>query len=172
MKQWNLQTADQCPRCQQPAEGKDHITQCQATGAKEQWETVLQTLEDWIQTQQTEPEIQQETIEGLRQWHTGMATQPTVDHSEAAKEQAVVGWDLALEGCVLQKWRYKQEAYWKAYTSRKSSKQWTMERIKKLMGIAWDMWQHWNKALHKEPNNRALILETGINEQVTELYNL
>jgi len=40
------------------------------------------------------------------------------------------------------------------------------------MGIAWDMWQHWNKALHEEPDNRALILETGINKQVTELYNL
>jgi len=172
MKQWNLRMTNQCPCCQQPAEGKDHLTQCQAMGAKEQWETLLQTLEDWMQTQQTEPGIRQEIIDGLRQWNAAMTTQTTTDQSEAAHEQEAVGWDLALEGCVLCQWRQQQECYWKEYKSGKSSKRWTMELIKKLMGIAWDMWQHQNKALHEEPDNRALILETGVNEQVTELYNL
>jgi len=46
------------------------------------------------------------------------------------------------------------------------------ELLKKLLGIAWDMWQHRNKALHEEPDNCALILETEINKQVTEVYNL
>jgi len=40
------------------------------------------------------------------------------------------------------------------------------------MGIAWDMWQHWNKALHREPNNQALILDAEINIHITELYSL
>jgi len=43
---------------------------------------------------------------------------------------------------------------------------------KKLMGIAWDMWQQRNKALHDEPDNRALIVEAEVNEQVMQLYNL
>jgi len=54
MKRWNLCLNGQCPQYHQPAEGKDHLTQCQASGAKEQWEMVVQTLDDWMQTQQTE----------------------------------------------------------------------------------------------------------------------
>jgi len=73
---------------------------------------------------------------------------------------------------VSKKWREQQERYWKAYKSHKSSKQWMMELLKKLMGIAWNMWQHRNKALHKEPDNCTLIVEAEVNEQVTQLYNL
>jgi len=42
MKRWNLWTDNQRPRCHQPAEGKSHLTQCQVTGAQQQWETTLQ----------------------------------------------------------------------------------------------------------------------------------
>ena len=47
-----------------------------------------------------------------------------------------------------------------------------MELLKKLMEIAWDMWQHQNKALHEEPENRELILEQAISHQVTKTYQL
>jgi len=94
------------------------------------------------------------------------------DQSEAGQEQATVGWDLALEKFLSHWWRHQQEQYWKAYKSRKLSKRWTTELLKKLFGIAWDMWQHRNKALHEEPDNYKLILETEINEQVTKVYNL
>jgi len=40
------------------------------------------------------------------------------------------------------------------------------------MEIAWDMWQHWNKALHKEAKNRALILEQELSSQITKTYQL
>jgi len=40
------------------------------------------------------------------------------------------------------------------------------------MGVAWDMWQHWNKVLHEALDNRALIQEVEINIRITDLYNL
>jgi len=40
------------------------------------------------------------------------------------------------------------------------------------MEIACDRWQHRNKVLHNEPENRALILEQVINTQVTKMYQL
>jgi len=67
------------------------------------------------------------------------ATVPISNQSEAVKEQDVVGCDLALEGCISKKWRQQQEHYWKAYKSRKSSRRWMTELLKKLMGIVWDM---------------------------------
>jgi len=153
MKRWNLRTDNQCPRCHQPSKGKNHLTQYQATGAQEQWETTLQTLEDWLQTEQMEPSIKKEILDSLQRWNKAEPIGSTIDQSKAAQEQEVVGWDLALEGCMSKKWREQQDRYWKAYKSCKSSKRWTMELLKKLMGIAWDMWQHRNKACHEELDN-------------------
>jgi len=62
--------------------------------------------------------------------------------------------------------------YWKAARTRKSCQRWTTKLIKKLLGIAWDMWQHCNEALHEDPENRPQILETEVNQNVTELYGL
>jgi len=52
--------------------------------------------------------------------------------------------------------------YWKA---AKSSQQWTTELIKKLLGIAWGMWQHCNEALHEDKENQPQILEADVNQK-------
>jgi len=43
---------------------------------------------------------------------------------------------------------------------------------KKLLGVMWDMWQHWNNMLHKNLENQIRILETETNMKVTKLYTL
>ncbi len=43
---------------------------------------------------------------------------------------------------------------------------------KKLLGVAWDMWQHWNEVLHENQDNRPRILEKETNSRVTALYDL
>jgi len=164
---WKLQTEDKCPRCQQPAEGKNHISQCQEMAAVKRWETSLQKLDDLRQTEQMEPRIQQEW-----QWNIGQPTPPNNKQSEVAKEQEAVGWDLILEGSASKKWCEQQANHWKAYKSQKSSKCWTTELLKKLMRIAWDMWQHHNKVLHEELDNQALILEVEINICITAYTTL
>jgi len=67
-------------------EGKDHITQCQAKEATEQWETSLQQLDEWLQTQQREAGIRQELILGLRQWNKGTRITPMEAQSAAVQE--------------------------------------------------------------------------------------
>jgi len=44
--------------------------------------------------------------------------------------------------------------------------------IKKLLSIAWDMWQHYNEALHDDLENWPKILEAEVNQNITELYGL
>jgi len=34
------------------------------------------------------------------------------------------------------------------------------------------MWQHWNKALHEDPENQPQILEAEVNQNIMELYGL
>ncbi len=51
MKQWKLRQDDSCPRCQQHAESKAHLTQCQATEAIQNWTTAIEQLEQWLKMQ-------------------------------------------------------------------------------------------------------------------------
>jgi len=38
------------------------------------------------------------------------------------------------------------------------------------MTMAWDMWQHQNKALHKSDVNRQEIVEADINQEIHQTY--
>jgi len=69
MKRWNQREEDQCPRCHTPAESKDHIMQCQAPSAIEQWTKALQSLDDWIQKSNMDPTLRQDILDGLARWN-------------------------------------------------------------------------------------------------------
>jgi len=169
MTQWKLWTSAKCPRCPELNETKNHIFQCQATDSRQQWETALQGLDDWLQVQNTQPGLRQEIITGLRRWQTGETD--TVEFTmAAAQEQSLLGWGMMLEGVISMKWHEMQATYWKVYKSRKSSKWWTTALIKKLLQIAWDMWHHRNHALHNSPTNREQILEGKTNQRIRVIY--
>jgi len=172
MKWWNQREEDRCPRCHQPAESKNHLTQCQAPSAIEQWKKVLQSLDDWMQKSNTDPILCNDIFEGLTRWNQNGAPNTRENKSEAARKQDTLGWDLALEGAISKKWRIQQAVHWKTYKSQKSSKRWTIELLKRLMNTAWDMWHNQNQVLHEEPDNQGLILKHKINNKVTKMYQL
>jgi len=43
--------------------------------------------------------------------------------------------------------------------------------IKKLLQVAWDMWHHWNQALHHSQINQANIVEYDINQCIQAIYD-
>jgi len=59
-------------------------------------------------------------------WGTNISTDTT---SIAAMEQALLSWDLVMEGCISRQWRQQQDEYWKTYKTRKLSCRWTTELI-------------------------------------------
>jgi len=114
MKQWHVRSSAQCPRCQEPNETKQHIFQCQAEETKKQWEEALQGLDDWMQAHNTNPDIRNKLIQGLKQWQTG--TNSTAEFcTTAAQEQSLLGWELMLEGAILRQWHKAQATYWKTF---------------------------------------------------------
>jgi len=42
--------------------------------------------------------------------------------------------------------------------------------LQHLMTMAWDMWQHRNKALHESEENKQTIVEANINQQIRQAY--
>jgi len=53
----------------------------------------------------------------------------------------------------------------------KSSKCWTVELIKKLWNIAWDLWDQQNEALHNPQNPCDDIIDSRINDQLHSLFS-
>jgi len=69
----------------------------------------------------TAPNIHNEILEGLCKWQKANNSPPSSMASETTREQELLGWDLALEGCISRKWRIQQDMYWKIYKTWKSS---------------------------------------------------
>jgi hypothetical protein len=63
-----------------------------------------------------------------------------------------------------------QQAYYCLIKSKRSGKRWTVELIKKMWAIAWDLWDHRNGILHEE-QNLVLTIELGhINKKIIDAY--
>ncbi len=93
------------------------------------WIMAIEQPDQWLISVHTAPDIRQEIIDGLQTWQKGKTTQTTPMTSEAADKQNKLGWDLAMEGCLLKRWQSQQEAYWKAFHMQWLSR-WTSELIK------------------------------------------
>jgi len=67
--------------------------------------------------------------------------------------QEEIGKQYIWDGWLSRDWHEYQEQTWKRMRSRKSSRCWMSELIKKLWNMAWDMWDQRNKALHESTLN-------------------
>jgi len=124
-----------------------------------------------MQAAKMQPQLRQDIISGLQHWYEGTSPQrDSMDGSTAGNIQDSMGWGIAFKGCIAIWWREEQEQYLKAFQSRKSSKRWTTELLKRLMATAWDMWQHRNKALHNSETNKSEILKDDINQEIQQAY--
>ena len=71
MVRWNLQSINQCPRCNQPKEDKSNIIQCQHEAATAKWNGALKNLKEWMQAEQSDPQLIELLITELQAWHNG-----------------------------------------------------------------------------------------------------
>jgi len=67
-------------------------------------------------------------------------------------------------------WCQEQDEFWKWIKSRKLSKRWALEVIKKLWEVSWDLWTHQNMELHLSAEARELILKADVNWRVEEAF--
>jgi len=168
MQWWKFQSSAQCLRCYKTQEDKNHIMTCPAPEACERWEKSMKAIESWLREENTDKIIREQLLSYLRTWNTPSMTLPEpsnpLENQEEIRKQYI--WDRWLS----QDWQEQQDQTWKWMQSRKSSRQWTSELIKKLWNMAWDMWDQWNKALHESTLNQELILEKDANNQIRQIY--
>jgi len=105
MLRWGLRSKAQCPCCSYPIEDKDHIFKCPAESAQTRWNQSLKELDQWMQSTRTHPQLRQDIINGLQQWHDQIPScRQGIIGSTTGHIQDSIGWGLALEGCLALRW--------------------------------------------------------------------
>jgi len=97
MKWWKLRSEDQCPRYHHPAKTKTDITQCQAPKAvtQTQWQASLQSVDKWLQANNTQNSPRNDLLDGLRMWQCREQGSSDVAFRTRARHK---GWKLSWKG--------------------------------------------------------------------------
>jgi hypothetical protein len=77
----------------------------------------------------------------------------------------LLGWQLALEGCLSKSWVKAQEAYLLSFQCNMNLLQWVSALITKMWQIAWNMWDLHNSAEH-EKDAKILLMQLISNIEV------
>jgi len=141
---------------------------CLAPAARERWEKSLKAIESWLREENTDETIQERLLDYLKTWNIPPTMLP--ESASPLKHQVESGKQYIWDGWINQEWQEQQDQIWKQMRSRKSSRRWTSELIKKLWNVTWDMWDQWNEALHDSDLNQELILEKHVNDQIKQIY--
>jgi hypothetical protein len=153
MARWTLRDNNLCPRCRQ-LEDAPHVWVCKGCDSDTIWRQSLEKLEQWMNTVDTNPDIQHAILYYLQRWRDYMheTYEPTFHISILIQEQESIGWRRFFEGWIHHGWHLLQSSHYKFLKSRRSGKRWVVALIKKQWEIAWDMWEHRNGILHEKEN--------------------
>jgi hypothetical protein len=116
-----------------------------------------------MQKQRTQPGIIQVICAKLLAWQRGSTEEIPVGTFHAlpavVQTQDEIGWQSLLEGRPALGWSEVQNRYYEWLGSRRSGLRWLTALIQKLWDIAFDVWQHRNRVLHKQEHSVARDLE-------------
>jgi hypothetical protein len=125
--EWNHQTNAKCPRCQQAVETSKHVQQCQGYSANIVFQKSIDSIQKFLEAEQTRPDLQDAIIQCIRKWR---AREPIhlseyqPDIQEVIRQQHSIGWLDMLECLPAKGWQQLQKQYYNDQQVRKSSRKW------------------------------------------------
>ena len=148
-------THSKCPVCGKMDEDNCHVLMCQAVSSRATWAKSLKDLTKWMVQAETHPAIRKHIINLLESWANERPVPDipfcSLETRAALQVQNNLGAFNMILGRVATQLEDCQGRHYKAKKSRRSGRRWTVELIKKLQDIAWDMWDHRNSVLHNDP---------------------
>jgi hypothetical protein len=173
LKWWKKWNTDIRPSCGQP-EKAEHVWSCRGNWADIVWNQSIEPFQEWLRDANTNPEIAEAIVSNINHWRA--VTQAARHYSwrvqNAVDQQSDIGWQYSLEGWLSIEWEMIQQEYLKDMGSKASGKWWITELIKKLWGVAWDLWEHHNGSLHEQSNLVVEMKEEEINKNVQRLFHI
>jgi hypothetical protein len=173
MKAMRLADSAKCPRCRAEEETAEHVWICLCEEAQEVWTKGLSAIRGVVEPSGSEKSIQavDAMAQGLTAWREGSEVEMKQEWSEVTiavvERQRRVGWRSLVEGRPALGWiEVFDEGCVPDRHNRLLGKRWLLEILKKLIGIAWDLWTQRNGALHKSDQSQ---IEQEINKAVRVL---
>ena len=168
--QWQHQDHDECPFCNQ-VENPHHVLTCPHPQPQQTWQTTIQKLQDKLTTMETDPALNTAIIQSLNNWnhHTAPPEHPP---EHPVSQQTRIGWYPMIHGQISTAWQEAQATYFASISSKKSPKRWTIQLIKQLLNIAWDMWSHRNGFKHGPNGPDQQHLRKELQERIEYEYSI
>lgn len=88
----------------------------------------------------------------------------------ALEVQDGIHWTPFVEGCIAQEWTDIQDQHYKSIGCWRSGRRWTIELIKKLLDVAWDLWEHHNAVLHHKDNQATKYNMQSMHGKICSQY--
>jgi len=172
MLRWKEWEHDLCPRCG-ISEDSVHVWTCAGFGANELWDLPMIQLTQWVKTVDTHPDIVEAISGYLSSWRSSSPFTYDVPPgiSLPLLDQQVVGGRRTFEGWIVKGWTEIQQQHYRLLHSRRSGQRWTIELIKRLWNIAWDLWQHRNNVLHEKEHATSASDLRKLNRDVTSFFS-
>jgi hypothetical protein len=164
---------NKCPLCGKQEETTIHVIQC--AESTRTWNATVEALNEWLEDQSTEPALQEAIISHLQSWRHGSRNnraqhKPTLQRTLAQQEG--LGWYSFILGRHAKGFEEIQHRYYQSLESKKTGFRWTVALIKKLMNVAWDMWQYRNSVLHDDPeNHHTKLLVNEANRAIEQEFS-
>jgi hypothetical protein len=145
MLRWKEWTSAQCPRCGM-LEDASHVWKCQGKDANIVWEQALGSLQEWLASVQTDPDITSALCNGLQTWRLGQAFQVPPNHHLycATLQQGDIGWGNLLEGWIAIEWETMQQEFYTYNHSRRTGRKWSVMLLQRIWQISRALWEHRN----------------------------
>lgn len=170
MQQWNQWENDICTLCGLPKDSS-HLIYCKGSGAYDVWLLSLKSLQEWMDSVQTDPDISYTIINGSKNWRDG-STLPMSNlsllQSNNRKIFLMTGniyrvalfWMGIITTRLLQTNRVSQIWAKVAHCTHQEN----MANCLRYVG-------HWNGVLQDSENIQRASQEASINEHISKLYS-
>ncbi|CAJ1966071.1 unnamed protein product [Cylindrotheca closterium] len=179
--QWGSADSAACPCCGK-FEDHLHVPRCMAPSASAEWERRTATLDQWLDTQVTDPAIKHAILHLLQgvcdpslpcsrlvpvRLRRAFLSQQRIGRAFLSQQR--IGYQGLLEGRLSVQWAALQEQYLQSRGSQRSPTLWVSRLSHQLILLGFHMWEHRNSVQHSEDNvqlrERSRLVNDGIHSQ-------
>jgi hypothetical protein len=153
-----------CPICGDPLETTRHVLMCKHIRARNQWTISLAKVKQWMEKQETHPDLIQRILAHLQAWVDDVdppSKGNNIKIRRALMEQESIGWFQFVLGMHTSRFAEIQHQYYISLDKKYTGRRWTTALITKLWDVSWDMWKLRNDVLKKEPHELFTIEATN-----------
>ncbi|CAJ1967917.1 unnamed protein product [Cylindrotheca closterium] len=168
---WGSADSAACPCCGE-FEDHLHVPRCTALSASAEWDRRTASLDQWLDTQVTDPAIKHAILyllQGVRDPSLPRSRLVPVRLRHAFLSQQRIGYQGLLEGRLSVQWTPLQEQYLQSRGSHRSPNLWVSRLSHQLILLGFHMWEHRNSVHHSEDNvqlrERSRLVDDGIHSQ-------